>query len=224
MGWSLPLHRIELSLLLRWLAIHCARNQSRVREALTRFSRLAGSDGGPRAGERPWKRAPGLLCRWMPRMNCLGVSVFVYKEKGAGLYILPSIHSSRQKNFKLCRSTPSPTYTPHILLVSMNRCFSSGVKSEPSTRSRKKSSRLLSGEIVSLWALLYSKASSMEAHKNSDILLATARLTGFPSAAMRSSSSSKSVVVVLVVSARVAIGLVPVPWIQLGPLQDVSVS
>lgn len=128
------------------------------------------------------------------------------------------MHSSRQKNFRLCLSTGSPTYAPHNLQYWIQASFSTGLKPVFSTCSRKKSSKLWSGEIVSLCLLLYSKASSIVVHRNSEILATILSSSSFPSQEITDWSPSQSTVVVVVNSAMSVIGFSRVPWIQLGPL------
>lgn len=63
----------------------------------------------------------------------------------------------------------------------MQASFSAWLKSVCSTFSRKKSNKLLSEGMESLYLLLYSNASSMVVHMNSESLVAKLSSRGFPS-------------------------------------------
>jgi hypothetical protein len=103
--------------------------------------------------------------------------------------IPPSIHSSSQKNFKLCLSTGLPTKAPHILT--------------------KKSYRLSFGSMVEVFAAECLNAWTMMPHVM--LLKGAPSSRSFPFSSKTLTCSSQVCVVVLVTLARSRIGLCSVP-------------
>lgn len=113
----------------------------------------------------------GWLCMCSPQRGSLGLVstvTFVIYDKVIGTCLPPSMHSSSQKYFRLCRSQGSPMKAPHIsaiwsvsFLVSASRSFSASF-------SWKKSFRLRSCGMDDD-SLLYLNASAMIPHRSPSI-------------------------------------------------------
>ncbi len=132
--------------------------------------------------------------------------------------IPPSIHSSSQKNFKLCRWKGLPTKAPQSSAICI-RIFFLAVCPSPGNSSRtffsKKSLRLWFGSIVDPFWAEYLNAFTIIFHITLLISFPSSRRS--PSSPNTLKFSPQVCIVVLVAFAKSRMGLWSVPWIQLGP-------